>query len=74
MVAPQSADRLRADVRERLDDLAATGAQLRHLRARCDELVPVLRAGGASWAQIGSALGLSAQTVRVRYRPLAEDA
>jgi hypothetical protein len=56
--------------------VAAANALAERLRARADELLDVhverARAGGASWSEIGSALGTSKQAAQQRFAALAD--
>jgi len=70
---PSSVRRLPVKVQRGLHDLAEIGGQIRHLDDHIDQVVPDLRAGGASWAQIGAALGITGETARQRYRVLLSD-
>jgi len=71
---PSSVRRLPVATRRLLHDLAQIGAQVRHLEDHAEQLVPQLRHGGSSWAQIGAALGITGEGARSRYADLVEDA
>lgn len=70
---PTSVRRLPVAVQRQLFALAEIGGQIRHLDDHVDEVVPEIRRGGASWAQIGAALGITGEAARQRYRVLLED-
>jgi hypothetical protein len=61
-----------------LASVTAANALAEQLRARADELLDVhidrARAGGASWSEIGCALGTSKQAAQQRFAALAEPA
>lgn len=57
-----------------LGELAELMGQLARLESRRDTLVARARLGGATWAQIGDVLGVSAQAAHKRYRDLRYDA
>ena len=72
--------RRRADLRdELLETLAENGEKLRELQEENARAVDRLRELGASWAEIGHALGATRQAARKRYgagsthRPEATD-
>lgn len=69
---PKSALRLPAATRDGLGLLGDFAAQLRDLDDQVERLVPDLRRGGASWSHIGTALGVTAETARLRYRDLED--
>ncbi len=50
-----------------LRDLAADAVVLRDVERRMRSTVQQLRTGGASWAVIGDALGISRQAAQQRY-------
>ncbi len=52
-----------------LPDLARIPGARRDLEDRARELVVQARADGASWAQVGAALGMSKQAAHERYGP-----
>ena len=51
-----------------LDDVAAAAAGVTAARARLDGAVAMARHGGASWADIGRATGMSRQSAQERWR------
>ncbi len=52
---------------EPLRGLTADAGEVRSLQARIRSSVQQLRAGGASWAVIGNALGLTKQAAQQQY-------
>jgi hypothetical protein len=70
-------DRLKGEIEadSPIDRLAAASALAGRLRARADELldefVEAARVSGASWSEIGSALGTSKQAAQQRFGALA---
>lgn len=48
-------------------DLEADAAEMRRIDARARVSVQLLRTGGASWAVIGHALGITRQAAQQRY-------
>lgn len=70
---PSSVRRLPVRVQRDLFALAEIGGQIRHLDDHVDQVVPGIRRGGASWAQIGAALGITGEAARQRYRVLLEE-
>ena len=71
---PNSALRLPRATRDALGALSELGAQLRAIDDQVELLVIDSRRGGASWAHVGTCLGVTAETARLRYKALAEDA
>ena len=73
-------DRLRAEVGAGgpVEQLAAATRLAEQLRARGDELLDAFvesaRAAGASWSEVGSALGSSKQAAQQRFAALADPA
>jgi hypothetical protein len=71
----QHSDALR-EALSRLEELAARRAEMRAVVVRHDEqirsAVAHLRVDGASWSQIGTALGISRQGARQRFSTGAE--
>lgn len=49
-------------------DLASVAHDAERLRRRTDDLARAARAAGASWDEIGAALGISKQAAHRRYR------
>jgi hypothetical protein len=78
MGAVPAIDQLRAEVPEGtpVEQLTAASELAERLRARGDELLDQLvdaaRAGGASWSEIGCALGTSKQAAQQRFAALAD--
>lgn len=54
-------------VMEPLEEIASLTWQLSEVADRLQVLVDAARAGGASWAQVGAAHGISCQAARQHY-------
>lgn len=70
---PSSTRRLPVATRRLLHELADLGGQIRHLEDHIEQRVPALRRAGASWAQIGAAIGMTGEGARSAYRDLVDD-
>lgn len=51
-----------------LDQLQSAAVQLSDLEASISKFVMIARANGASWSDVGDALGVSKQAAQQRYR------
>lgn len=63
----QLRERLAEVQRQYLADLTATAGEVTAARDRLDQAVNAARAAGASWTDVGQAVGMSRQAARQRW-------
>jgi len=71
VVLPTSVRRLTGERLEVIEEMQRLARQAQWVRMRLDELVPVARELGVSWAAIGFSVGLTGEAARLRW---SEDA
>lgn len=70
---PASVRRLPTETQQLLHHMAAIAGEMQDLEDHFENCVRSARAGGASWAHIGAARGITAEGARQGYRDLVDE-
>jgi len=67
MKPPSASNDAPTDTESELRYLAATAAELEHVRRQQELTVQILRTSGVGWGEIGARLGITRQAARQRF-------